>query len=515
MARSPLFARVRTLLRAAAPASLQSAPRRHFLQSAFLGAGALALASCATTPDKKKAAPRPQPKIAIVGAGIAGLNCAWQLSKQNIQATVFEAGTRVGGRMFSKTGILGTGLYTELGGEFIDTGHTDLLNLCKDLKLDLLDMHDDTGMVENAWFFGGVQHKDSEIFEALKPLAARIASDAELTELDLAAARQSGAFKALDETSLRDYLDVIGASGWLRSLLEVAFITEYGLDPADQSCMNMLCLLATEPAQRFEPFGESDERFKVKGGNERVCTELARRLGDSVLLEHRLVRLAGGKPFGLTFDTPTGGREQQFDVVVLALPFTILRELEIKVTLPPEKSRAIAELGYGKNAKLLLGMDSRPWRVAGFAGGVLTDAPFQLAWDNSRLQWGSGVNPVLGPAGITLYSGGSLCDMLNLGTPAQQVDRLLPRLDAAFAGAQKAFNGKSMRMHWPTQPAVMASYAAYKPGQWTRIRGHEGEPVGDLLFAGEHCSLDSQGYMNGGAETGRIAAEQVLAKLPK
>lgn len=515
MARSPLFATVRSLLRAAAHATPQSLSRRRFLQSTALGAGAMALASCTSTPDKMKAAPRPQPSIAIVGAGIAGLNCAWQLSKQNIQATLFEGANRVGGRMFSKTDLLGTGLHTELGGEFIDTGHHDILDLCKDLKLDLLDMRDDTGMVENAWFFGGVQHKDSEIFEALKPLAARIASDAALTELEPARGRESGAFKALDETSLRDYLDVIGCSGWLRSLLEVAFVTEYGLDPAEQSCMNMLCLLATEPGERFEPFGESDERFKVKGGNERVCIELARRLEDSVLLEHRLVRIAGGKPFGLTFDTPTGGREQQFDVVVLALPFTILRELEIKVALPAEKSRAIRELGYGKNAKMLLGMDSRPWRVQGYAGGILTDAPFQLAWDNSRMQWGKGVNPVLGPAGVTLYSGGSLCDMLNLGTPAQQVDRLLPRLDAAFAGAQKAYNGKSMRMHWPTQPAVMASYAAYKPGQWSRIRGHEAEPVGDLLFAGEHCSLDSQGYMNGGAETGRIAAQQVLAKLPR
>ncbi|MBK8608608.1 MAG: FAD-dependent oxidoreductase [Chitinophagaceae bacterium] len=60
----------------------------------------------------------------------------------------------------------------------------------------------------------------------------------------------------------------------------------------------------------------------------------------------------------------------------------------------------------------------------------------------------------------------------------------------------------------------MASYACYKPGQWTTIGGAEIEPVGNLLFAGEHCSSDFQGYMNGGAETGRRAAAELM-KLVK
>jgi monoamine oxidase len=37
--------------------------------------------------------------------------------------------------------------------------------------------------------------------------------------------------------------------------------------------------------------------------------------------------------------------------------------------------------------------------------------------------------------------------------------------------------------------------------------------VGNILFAGEHCSNDHFGYMNGAAETGRLAAESILKKL--
>ncbi|RYE27208.1 MAG: FAD-dependent oxidoreductase, partial [Sphingobacteriaceae bacterium] len=57
------------------------------------------------------------------------------------------------------------------------------------------------------------------------------------------------------------------------------------------------------------------------------------------------------------------------------------------------------------------------------------------------------------------------------------------------------------------------SYACYKVGQYTTIRGAEQKPVGNLYFAGEHCSLDFQGFMNGAAETGRLAAEEIMAKM--
>lgn len=476
-------------------------------------AGALTIAACASTPDKT-APVRAQPRIGIVGAGIAGLNCAWQLSKQNIRATVFEAASRVGGRMHTNTGLLGPALNTDLGGEFIDAGHEDMLALCKELGLPLLDMQDDSGVTENAWYFSGKHISDKDIFEALKPLASRISDDAELTALVPAESRENAAFKRLDGTSLADYLEVIGCTGWLRALIEVAFVTEYGLDVGDQSCMNMLCLLSTE-GSRFEPFGEGAERFKVQGGSERLCAELGKKLDGAIRLEHRLVRVTGGKPLKLTFDTPRGAKEESFDVVVLALPFTILRELEINIDLPEAKQRAIKELGYGKNSKLLVGMSTRPWRMKGFSGGIFSDEPFQLAWDNSRLQWGKGADPVQGPAGLTIYGGGSMCDMMAMGTPGQQVERLLSRLEPAFAGVQKAYNSKFMRVIWPEDKYVLASYASYRPGQWSSIRGHEGTPVGDLLFAGEHCSLDFQGYMNGGAESGRKAAAEIFARLPR
>ena len=69
------------------------------------------------------------------------------------------------------------------------------------------------------------------------------------------------------------------------------------------------------------------------------------------------------------------------------------------------------------------------------------------------------------------------------------------------------------RFHWPNFPWTNGSYAGYRVGQWTTIGGAEGAPVGRLYFAGEHCSREAQGYMEGGCETGEAAAAAILKDL--
>src|SRR4029077_13291788 len=99
------------------------------------------------------------------------------------------------------------------------------------------------------------------------------------------------------------------------------------------------------------------------------------------------------------------------------------------------------------------------------------------------------------------------------GTIEEAVGRLMPGFERTYAGATTERNGKQGRMHWPTFPWTKASYSAFKPGQWTTIAGAEGVPVGNLFFAGEHCSYDFQGFMNGAAQSGADTAKLVMAKV--
>jgi monoamine oxidase len=84
-------------------------------------------------------------------------------------------------------------------------------------------------------------------------------------------------------------------------------------------------------------------------------------------------------------------------------------------------------------------------------------------------------------------------------------------LEKVFPGITAEYNGRLAFWHWPSFPLSLGSYSCYKPGQWTSIAGAQIKPVGNLFFAGEHCSMAFNGFMNGGAETGKQVAKIILA----
>jgi monoamine oxidase len=532
-ARSPLFAALRHALRLARHAQQPGAVpldellgqaeahrlnRRAFLRgSAGLSAGLL-LAGCAAPGPAAPTVPAggangaSGPRVAIVGAGLAGLVAARTLARQGVRATLYEAASRTGGRIFSARDVMGQGLVTELGAEFIDTGHPVTLGLARELGLTLLDAREgvDPKLQREAYRFGGRTYGDAELVAALAEVLPRLAADqGGLPEAYGHAVE--GDWRKLDALSLDAYLDQVGASGWLRRFLEVAYTTEYGLEPGEQSALNLVALVGAELVDgRFEVFGESDERYKVVGGNQRIPEALAAELQDRIVLEHRLEAIdPAGTGYRLTF-AQSGGRrvEVEADLVVLTLPFTMLRQVAIRVELPAVKRQAIRELGYGTNAKLMLAMRGRPWAQTGYLGNFFTDDALQSGWDNALLQPGDA-------AGLTVYTGGRNGEALGQGTALAQAEGRIEALEALFPGARGAFAGRAERFHWPTHPLSLGSYACYKPGQIAAFGGAEGEAVGRLFFAGEHCSTDFQGYMEGAAETGKQAAEAALAALGK
>lgn len=523
MSRTPLFSLVRRSLQLAAFASksdtlpadevidrvlegeLPGISRRRFFQTAA-AAGVVA-----ATPDLFTAFGQTgglKPRTAIIGAGIAGLNCAYKLRNAGVPVHVFEASSRSGGRMFTAKSLLAPDLTTELGGEFIDSGHEEMLRLVKEFKLGMWDFRKPSKIKAEAFFFDGRHYSEKDVVKAFLPLARKISKDYDSLGEEVSY-RVEGNGKALDNTSIAEYLDKIGAKGWIRELLHVAYVTEYGLEAEQQSSLNLIQMIGTDTSEGFKPFGDSDERFTVKGGNERVVVELANRLDQGIVsLRHRLTAItAKDKGFVVTLEGPNGTAiDRDFDSVVLTLPFTMLREVDIRVPLPAVKKKAIQELGYGTNAKVFAGFKGRPWKERGYRGNTLSDERFQLIWDNAALQPGTN-------SGITFYSGGKLGVEAGNGTAQEALALLLPGLEKAYPGSTDALNGNVSRFHWPTHPFTKASYAAYLPGQWTTIGGAEGESVGNLHFAGEHTSVDFQGYMNGGAQSGADAAKAVLASV--
>jgi monoamine oxidase len=410
--------------------------------------------------------------------------------------------------MYTARDLLGAGLTTELGGEFIDSTHDEMLALMEEFGLERLDTQAST-LTPETYFVNGRHYTQADAARAFVPLAARILADYDALG-DVVDYQTEGGGTALDRMSMAEYFDRIGASGWMRELLDTAYVTEYGLDAGEQSALNFVFLIGTgdlEDTDVCDLLGESDERYKVRGGNQQIVDELARRLQAQIRPLHRLAAIRSrGSGYTLSFQANGRVVDEDADIVVLAIPFTLLREVDVQVELPPVKTRAIQELGYGANAKVLVGFRSRLWEKQGFSGATYSDETFQLAWANSYLQPGT-------EGGLTLYSGGRLAIEAGSGTREEAARRLMQGVERAYPGATREQNGKVERFHWPTFEWTKGSYSCYRPGQWTTIAGAESLPVGNLFFAGEHCSYDFQGYMNGAAQSGADTARAVMARV--
>jgi len=521
MARTPLFHLLRRAARIAQASRQADAPldefyargverrtdlrRRRLLQ----GAGAsLVLAGCHSTPLPRLSSG--DDEVAIVGAGIAGLTAAWRLRQAGVPARVYEAQARVGGRMLSLRDHFADGQVVELGGELIDTGHVRIRALAAELGLALDDLLEGDGDADS-WFFDGRRIGEREIVEAFVPVAAAIERDLALLGDDALTYHGAtpGTFahaKALDALSIAQWFDRNGVSGWLRKLLDVAYTTEMGLEIDEQSALNFLTFIGTD-ADSFHIFGESDERFHVRGGNDRIVHGVAGKVADAIETGSVLEAIRGdGDGYVLTFRRDGATRDVRARQAILALPFTLLRKVRIDVELPAAKRRSIGNLAYGTNAKLMIGFDRRVWRAQGANGASMSDLAYQTTWDTSRKQAGS--------AGVlTNFAGGRHGVDIGQGTPKQQAEAATALLDRVFPGLGAAREGmREARFHWPSNPWVLGSYACFRPGDWTGFLGAEGESVGGLHFAGEHCSPEHQGFMEGGCESGETAAQAVLAQ---
>lgn len=447
-------------------------------------------------------------RVAIVGAGLAGLAAGWRLARAGVAVTIYEASARVGGRVQSVRGAVSPDIVSEFGAEFIDSTHVQLLSLVEEFRLPLID----TGISEEsvmapAYYFGGQRYSDADVIEALQPFAQCMLDDALKLSETISYQNHTPFDVALDVVSIEQYLDRIGMTGRVRELLDVAYTTEYGLDTGEQSCLNLLKMLSLDLSDGFQIFGSSDQRYKIAGGNERLPQALAVRLGDAVRFGHTLLALRPSPDaYSLEFDTAGGIRTVKADFVVLCVPFTALRAIDLAVDLPPWKRRAIDDLGYGSNEKVIVGVTTPLWREQGCNGDAYSDCVFQTGWDSGRLQRVPG-------AAYTFYLGGAEARRLGECDFAAVARAYVDAADGLFPGMAQAYGGASAHTTWTANPFSRGAYSCYRPGQWTSLSGAEFEPVGNLHFAGEHCSREFQGFMNGAVDTGWRAADAILQRV--
>jgi len=268
---------------------------------------------------------------------------------------------------------------------------------------------------------------------------------------------------------------------------------------------------------QVEVVGASDETFVVEGGSGQLIQALAQALAGQIQTRMALQRVeATGSGFRLGFAT---GQVVDADVVILAIPFPVLREVDLQVSLPQRLRRFIHEVDLGASEKVIAGFTEKVWRQAdGFGKEAWTDLGFSAVWDATQRQ------SQREDGALTFFVGGREVQTAQAGSAQEQLARLLPLFARFVPGAEDAATGQVVRTHWTQSRWSRGGYTSFQPGQLTRfgdwlwIESDDPEErqevhVGNLVFAGEHVSDEFYGFMNGAAQTGRLAAEFVLRQV--
>jgi monoamine oxidase len=454
------------------------------------------------------------PRIVVVGGGLAGLTAAYRLKQAGYAAQVYEASDRTGGRCWSIRGVFADGQIAEHGGELIDTGHQAMRQLVQELGLitdDLL--AGEPNGTEDFYLFDGRPYSFDQATNDLKGIWQQIHSDVSAASYPTLYTQSTQRGRELDAMSIADWINAYvpgGITSNLGQLLDIAYNIEYGAETSDQSSLNMLYLLGYAGPGNLRIFGKSNEKYHVRGGNDQVPALLTQALAGQISLGSELVAIKRNADATYTLTFKQGGKTKSVvaDHVVLALPFSMMRASVdwSQAGFAPVKARAIRELGMGTNSKLHVQFTDRHWYGLGNNGNTYADTGYQNTWEVTRSQPGrSGI--------LVDYTGGDIGASFGTGTPANRAAQFLKQIEPVLPGITAKFNGRATVDFWTAYPWTKGSYSYWKVGQYQAFAGAERERSGNCHFAGEHTSIDFQGYLNGAVDSGENAADEILADL--
>jgi len=547
MARSPLLRRFQALFEDFDEAersrrSLQAVQeerrqmrltRRDFLKVTGITVGAAALGGPVAALASTGSPSGTQSRIGIIGGGISGLNAALTLQDAGITSTVYEASSRVGGRMHSDTTSWLNGQTSEHCGELIDSKHKTILGLASRFKLPTNDLlaAEPIHSTDTDFFFGSY-YTQAQANVDFGPVWNAVKKDLNSAPFPTLYNSFTQAGFDLDHLSLFDWIETRvpgGHSSNMGQLLDVAYNIEYGNITKEQSSLNMVYLLGFQPVPgNFRIFGASDGRYHIAGGNELLPKAIAAALAPGTVQPNTaLTGIVRNADNTFTLSLKSGGATttKVFDRVIVTIPFSVLRTIlgsdaaYRAAGFDSLKQTAITHLGYGKNAKLQLQFNSRYWNLSGpwgiGNGSSFSDTGYQNTWDGTRAQDGA--------TGILVdYTGGGVPLASFAGDPndpkvvAKFANTFLAQIETVFPGIAQQWNGRATLDVPLTNPFLLGSYSYWKVGQYTQFSGYEGarQPnptTGKCHFAGEHCSTNFQGFMEGGAEQGARAANEILS----
>jgi len=469
-------------------------------------------------------------RIAIVGAGIAGLNAALTLQDAGLACTIYEASNRVGGRMHSNTSTWADGMVTEWCGEFIDGDHETMHQLIKRFNLPTLELGSGRAdRTQSVMYFCERYYGGQELIEDVQAFSPLLQQQIQEAGFPTTCEHFTPEGVRIDQLSVYEWIELYVRGGHetpIGRLLDNACTGFYGLNSREQSALNLVYLFGSRgPMKGMLTSGPMLGSSKILGGNERLPQAIASSLpAGSLHFQHQLVTIEQEQDASLTltFATADGISTVQCDYAILALPFNTLRHVNYqRAGFDHLKQTAIEELGYGTISKLCLQFDLPYWYEDGpwprsSNGFILTDLDIQTLWDTSSGQTGTGgllVDYTSGERGAAYAPPTAYATTADAPEIQHYARNCLQQLEQVFPGISAHYTGRAALSYPTGDPFLLGSYSCWRVGQYTRFAGYEGTSQGPVHFAGEHCSVEFQGFMEGAAREGARAAGEIVQSL--
>jgi len=319
--------------------------------------------------------------VLVVGAGLAGLSAARDLTALGATVTVVEARDRVGGRAWTIREGFKDGQHAEGGADLIDGAQEEIHKLAAELGLEL------TRILRSGWGFvrpdgrGRPQIVRHGVARGWERLAKQVSAFSE--PYRLAERRWESPIVAdIARKSVAEWLRSIDADDELRQ-------TAIGLrgfflgDPDELSLLALVDQFATEDAP------VPDKMYRIKGGNDRLASALSAPLGQALKLRTEVVAVSQrGRVVRVSLKNSRQVAQLSCEYLVFALPATVLRRIPITPALPQQQHDAFVRLKYGRATKTLLQFSRRFWRIPGRPRAFGSPLPFGAVWDGNEEQRG-------------------------------------------------------------------------------------------------------------------------------